>query len=496
MSKDIIINYSPHETRVAVIEDGLLSELHYEREKERRIVGNIYKGKVLKVLPGMESAFIDIGEERAAFLYVDDVIPEAALDGWDVDSERKKESKKEPKTPIEDLLKEGEDVLVQVSKGPIMTKGARITSHVSLPGRNLVFMPLGTMLGVSRQITDDAERQRLKSIVNQLKPEMGGFIIRTVAEGRDEEDLHSDINYLVSLWDDILKKYQQTEAPSLLHTDLNVIFRTIRDVLSSDVRKLIIDHQSQFKDVTKFVKSFLPRYYSQIEYFSRNVPIFDHYGIESEIDRALGQKVWLPSGGYLVIDQTEALTAVDVNTGRFVGKQSHEQTILKTNLEAAEELVYQLQLRNIGGIIIIDFIDMEMAQHRQMVYQALKDHLRNDKARSKILQISEMGLVEMTRKRDRENLGRYLCDPCPYCEGKGQIKSLTTVSYEIFREIYRSCNSNGKGSLVIFVSPDLYEYLQSEELVAIRGIEKDINQTVTFKVSVELHHEQFEIYAY
>ncbi|MBF0240788.1 MAG: Rne/Rng family ribonuclease [SAR324 cluster bacterium] len=490
--KDIIINYTPHETRVAIIEDGLLSEIHYERQKERGIVGNIYKGKVLKVLPGMEAAFVDIGEEKAAFLYVDDVLPEEAFSNDpDVASSSKKE-----KRVIEELLQEGQDVLVQVSKGPISTKGARITSHVSLPGRNLVHMPTTDTLGVSRQITDDKERGRLKEIVNRLRPDKAGFIIRTVAENRDEDDLRSDINYLVSLWATILKKFNELPAPALLHTDLDIIFRTIRDMLSREVRKFVVDNKNQFKDVQTFIKTYLPRYYSLLEYFTKNVPIFDHYGIESEIDRALGQKVWLKSGGYLIIDQTEALTAVDVNTGRFVGKESHEKTILKTNLEAAEELVYQLQLRNIGGIIIIDFIDMEVAQHRQMVYQALKDQLRHDKARSKILQISEMGLVEMTRKRDRENLSRYLCDPCPYCEGKGQIKSLSTVSYDIFREIYRSCKRRSRGSVVIFVNPDVYEYLQSEALNDIKQIEGDIGQTVSFKPLEELHQEQFELYEY
>ena len=389
------------------MEDGMLTELQYEREREQRIVGNIYKGRVVKVLPGMESAFIDIGAERAAFLHIDDIIPEEEMDGHG-----KRNSRKE-KQPIDKLLKEGNPILVQVSKGPIGTKGARITGHVSMPGRNLVYIPGSKTLGVSRQIADERERDRLKNIVNRLKPEDAGFIIRTVAENRSEDDLHSDINYLISLWEDIREKYQTQEAPSLLHSDLNVIFRTLRDLFSSDIKKLVVDHKEEYKEIKNFVRSYLPRYGSVVEHYSRRDPIFDHYNIEMEIERALSPKVWLRSGGSLVINQTEALTAIDVNTGRFVGKESHEKTILRTNLEAAEEVVYQLQLRNIGGIIIIDFIDMELQQHRQMVYQALKDHLRNDKARSKILQISEMGLVEMTRKRDRENLSRYICDPCP-----------------------------------------------------------------------------------
>ena len=320
MSKEIIINHSHHETRVALMEDGMLTELQYEREREQRIVGNIYKGRVVKVLPGMESAFIDIGAERAAFLHIDDISPEEEMDGHG-----KRNSRKE-KQPIDKLLKEGNPILVQVSKGPIGTKGARITGHVSMPGRNLVYIPGSKTLGVSRQIADERERDRLKNIVNRLKPEDAGFIIRTVAENRSEDDLHSDINYLISLWEDIREKYQTQEAPSLLHSDLNVIFRTLRDLFSSDIKKLVVDHKEEYNEIKNFVRSYLPRYGSVVEHYSRRDPIFDHYNIEMEIERALSPKVWLRSGGSLVINQTEALTAIDVNTGRFVGKESHEKT--------------------------------------------------------------------------------------------------------------------------------------------------------------------------
>ncbi len=493
MPKDIIINYSPHEARVAVMESsGLVSELYYERLKEKGIVGNIYKGRVLRVLPSMEAAFVDIGVERAAFLYIDDVLPENVI--FD-DEEKPSPVKHNEKIKIEHLLTERQDILVQVSKGPIGTKGARITSHVSIPGRNLVYMPTVKTLGVSRQITSQEERLRLKETVNRLRPEKSGFIIRTVAEGRSEDDLRSDLNYLVSIWDDVLSRYQEREAPVLLHSDLHVVFRSIRDILSPEIRRVIIDNKNEFKNVKKFLNSYLPRYRSILEYFTKDVPIFDHYGIEAEIERALGQKVWLKSRGYLMIDQTEALTAIDVNTGRFVGQESREQTILKTNLEAVEELVYQLQLRNIGGIIIIDFIDMELSEHRQKVYNALKEQLKYDKMRSKILQISEMGLVEMTRKRDRENLTRYLCDPCPYCEGKGRLKSVSTVSYEIFRELYRTRPKHRNGSFVVHVHPDVYEYLEAE-IPTLQEIEKELGQKVVIKTSNSLHHEQFELYEY
>lgn len=498
MAKDIIINHAPHETRVAVLESGIVTELYHEREKEKGIVGNIYKGKVLKVLPGMEAAFVDIGVERAAFLYVDDVLSETDIfeETQEADEQSDVSTRKEDRPPIEELLKEGQDILIQVSKGPIGTKGARITSHISLPGRNLVYMPSMNTLGVSRQIINDEERFRLKEIMNRIRPDRGGFIVRTVAENKNEEELRSDMNFLVSLWDGIVKEYQELEAPAQLHSDLDVVFRTIRDILSPEVRHLILDNKKQFQEVKKFLKHYLPRYRSVLELFSKSIPVYDYYGIESEIDRALSQKVWLRSGGYLIIDQTEALTTIDVNTGRFVGQESHEKTILKTNLEATEELVYQLQLRNIGGIIIIDFIDMELSEHRHRVYQALKDQLRHDKARSKILQISEMGLVEMTRKRDRENLERYLCSPCPYCEGKGRIKALPTISYEIFREIYRTCSKGGRGSVVVYVNPDVHEYLQQEEKKAVNVVSQDIEQPIIFKPLEHLHHEQFELYEY
>ncbi len=489
MTKEIIINHTSHETRVAVIEGGELSELYHEREKTIRLVDNIYKGKVLNVLPGMESAFVDIGSERAAFLHIDDILPENEIFGEPPNNNGEQQK-------IGQLIKEGQDVLVQVSKGPIGTKGARITSHVSIPGRNLVYLPATNTLGVSRQINQEKERERLKEIVDRLRPENAGFIIRTVAEGHSEEDLHSDINYLVSIWDDIMEKYKTLPAPSLLHSDLNVIFRTIRDLFSADIRKLVVDDKSQFNKVRQFVRSYLPRYGSVIENYTKAEPVFDHYGIENEIDRALGNKVWLRSGGHLVIDQTEALTAVDVNTGRFVGKESHEKTILRTNIEAAEEIVYQLQLRNIGGIIIIDFIDMETQQHRQMVYQTLKDQLRSDKTRSKILQISEMGLVEMTRKRDRENLNRYLCDPCPYCDGTGQIKSSSTVCYEAFREVRRSCRRNTKGSVAIILHSDVFKYIQEEEQESVKLLEDEMGRSITIKLSDDLHREQFELYEY
>jgi len=501
--KDIIINHTPMETRVAVMENAIVTELYHERQRERGVVGNIYKGKVLKVLPGMESAFVDIGLEKASFLYVDDVLPDFSVyDEYDESGERPMgvsgpHSRRDKRPPIDKLLKEGQEILVQVSKGPIGTKGARITGHLSIPGRNLVFMPTMDSVGVSRQITDDAERHRLKEIVSRLKPPKSGFIIRTVAEDRSEDEFRSDINYLVSLWDTILQRYNEAAAPSLVHQDLSITFRVIRDVFSSDVRKLTIDDGAEYRQVVSFLKEYLPRYTHIVEQYRRNQPIYDYYGIEEEIDRAMSHKVWLKSGGYLVIDQTEALTAIDVNTGRFVGKASHEETILKTNLEAVQELVYQLKLRNIGGIIIIDFIDMEVAQNRQRVYQALKEELKHDKARSKILQISEIGLVEMTRKRDRENLGRLLSTPCPHCSGTGRIKSPSTVCFDLFREVERLRRSTQRlGPLTINLHPDVAEFLLTEEGEYLEQLQQELKQRFTIRSIEGFHHEQFELFEY
>ena len=501
MTREIIVNHTAHETRVAVMDNSILTELHHEREKEKGVVGNIYKGKVLKVLPGMESAFVDIGLEKASFLYVDDVLPDFSvyedLDEENGDRPSFNFSRKEKRPPIDKLIREGQEILVQVSKGPIGTKGARITGHLSIPGRNLVFMPTMDSVGVSRQITTDQERQRLKEIVTRMRPEKSGFIIRTVAEGRSEDEFRTDINFLVSLWDTMLQTYNSVSAPALVYEDMNLTYRVIRDMMAADVRRLMIDDDDEFKKVRKFVKEVMPRYTSTIELYKRRTPIYDYFGVEEEIDRAMGQKVWLKSGGYLVIDQTEALTAVDVNTGRFVGKASHEETILKTNMEAVKELVYQLKLRNIGGIIIIDLIDMESQQNRQKVYQALKDELKHDKTRSKILQISELGLVEMTRKRDRENLGRQLSSPCPYCEGTGRIKSLQTIASELFREIMRMQKNQRKlGEITINVHPDLYDYLFQEELHYLEMLQEKIGQKVVVRAVAQFHHEQFEIFEY
>lgn len=506
MAKKIIINHAKHEIRVALLEDGMVSELFYEREKNKSVVGNIYKGRVLKVLPGMESAFIDIGLEKAAFLYVDDIRTddevdvepdEALVDDEEGGVKRSSGKPKKNRPEIGQLIKEGQDIMVQVSKGPIGTKGARITCNITLPGRNLVFMPHVNNVGVSRQIRDEKERARLRKIVSSVKPEGTGFIVRTVAAGRSEEEFQNDVDYLISTWTEVERKFKTYKSPAILYEDLNLTFRTIRDMLSPEVESLDIDDPAEYEKLKKHLNTYLPKYSGILKLFKRKVLIFDHYGISLEIDRALSRKVWLKSGGYLVIDQTEALTAIDVNTGSFTGSSSHEDTILTTNLESAVEIVHQLKLRDIGGIIIIDFIDMESMENRQKVFNLLKEELKKDKARTKVLPISEMGLVEMTRKRNRENLGRYLREACPYCDGRARIKSPATMIYEVYREIARlTKEADPPENLLLGLHPDLAEYLEVEEMDTFRSMEKLLKGTLSLQTSERYHHEQFELFEF
>jgi ribonuclease G len=500
MPNEVVINATSHETRIALIENGTIAELYIERSRVRGIVGNIYKGKVIRVLPGMQAAFVDIGLEKAAFLYVADVFEaiedyETFMEGNSSKGEGEAEEGEHVSSvhPIEELLQEGQEILVQISKEPIGTKGARITSHISLPGRHLVYMPTVEHVGVSRRIENEVERERLKEIVERTKPSPGGFIVRTVSEGKSEEDLLTDMQYLTTLWEEIVKKNEKAHAPCLIHSDLEVTQKVVRDILSEDVDRIVVDAKPEYDKIVHFISTFMPKIKYSIELYEEEEPIFDHFGLEVEISRALGRKVWLKSGGYIIIEQTEALTAVDVNTGRYVGKINLEDTILKTNLEAVKEIAYQLRLRNIGGIIIIDFIDMEKEVNREKVFTALEDALKADKSKTNILKMSELGLVEMTRKRVRESIGRLMCEPCPYCEGLGYVKSKTTICHEIFRELRREMLDLRGTKVMLTVHPQVADLLYDEERRGLEDLEKRFKKRITVRAKPGFHQEQFEI---
>lgn len=505
MGAELVINAASHETRIALIENGTIAELYIERSREKSIVGNIYKGRVIRVLPGMQAAFVDIGLEKAAFLYVADVFDaieeyESLLySGSKKDDEPTQDRDDQDRTefrplhPIEDLLQEGQELLVQISKEPLGTKGARITSHISLPGRHLVYMPTVDHIGISRRIGDEEERERLREIVERLKKPGSGYIVRTVSEGKSEEDLIADMEYLTTLWEEVSKRQDKAAVPSLLHSDLDVVQKVVRDIVSEQVDKIIVDSRVDYDRIVNFISTFASKMKYTIELYDEEEPIFDHYGLEVEISRALGRKVWLKSGGYIIIEQTEALSAVDVNTGRFVGKHNLEDTILKTNLEAVKEIAYQLRLRNIGGIIIIDFIDMEKEVNREKVYGALEEALKADKSKTNILKISELGLVEMTRKRVRENISRMMCEPCSYCEGRGYIKSKITICHEIFRELRREMLDARGAKATVTVHPQVADLLYDEERRGLEELEKKFKKRITVRAKPGFHQEQFEI---
>ena len=499
MGQEIAISVTREETRVAVLDNGVMTDLYVDRAKQKDFVGNIYIGRVVKVLPGMQAAFIDIGMDKAAFMHVSDLSLETEAGDTLMDSEDDDKGGEMPKPrrqsaqPIEALLKEGQELMVQISKGPIGTKGPRVTTYVSLPGRSLVFMPGVEHVGVSRRIPRDEERARLKEIVKRLRRPGHGYIVRTVSEGVKEEDLRSDVEFLEALWEDVLKKREHGASPNLLHADLSLTFRVVRDLFSKKVDRLLIDVKEEYEAVRDFVRRFLPDQVSRVHYFNREESLFDHLGIEMEIARALSRKVWLKSGGYIVVDHTEAMTVIDVNTGRFVGKRYQEETILKNNLEAVKEVAYQIKLRGIGGIIIIDFIDMEREKNRDRVYQALVDAMAGDKARTRISRISDLGLIEISRERVREDLLRTMSQPCHYCEGRGYTKSPTTVAYEIFRELRRLGDMGDERTIIVGVHPGVAELLDGEEYGGIEMLQRERQAKLIVKADPTLHLEQYDI---
>lgn len=603
MPSELVINATLPEVRVALLEDGEISDLSIEYEKNKSIVGNVYKGRIVRVLPGMQAAFVDIGLERAAFLYVGDIVYEA--EGDDRDEREDREAREErqeaeeeapapaaegssaeeesteggveydaaellaeknlgeleeidnkqvptegeggeasenaeagaadeqseeqpsesrkthqgprrgdrhgrgrgrdrgrgrgsrpssrPRLNIQDVVKEGQDVVVQIAKEPMGTKGARLTCHISLPGRHVVLMPTVDHVGVSRKIESSEERRRLRSIVDALRPPGMGIIVRTVAAEQTDEQLTNEINYLLNLWATIKKKSESNKAPYCLYEDLNVVLKTVRDYFTDDIHRLVVDSPRVHSYIVEFAEQFAPHLVNRVVKYTGKDPIFDAYGIETEIVRALNRKVWLKSGGYLIIDQTEALTVIDVNTGKFIGKKNLEETIFKTNMEAVKEVAYQLRLRNVGGIIIIDLIDMDKSSHREKVYRALEDALKKDKAKTNILRISELGLIQMTRKRTRESLNHVLCEPCPYCYGKGFTKNLRTVCYDIFRELERAALEGGTVGAKVIAHPEVVDTLFQDERDTLDRLEERFSMKVSIKGDPALHIEDFKV---
>jgi ribonuclease G len=501
----LVINADGPETRVALVENGLLGELYIERKQERGIAGNIYKGRVERVLPGMQAAFVNIGLEKSAYLHVSDVrgtpddlkrlfAGESAREGRGRDEDDDEDAPSAPGgARIEDLLKEGQEIIVQVTKEPISTKGARTTRYISLPGRHLVFMPTVDHIGISRRIASDKERRRLRDIVESMRPPGSGFIVRTVADGVSEKDLKADMDFLIKLWNEVVRRTESSRCPSLIYNDLDLLLRTVRDLFTPDVERLIIDSRSEYDRIRKFVTAMMPDFTGNIELYDGAEPIFDGFGIEIEIDRALERKVWLKSGGYLIVDEMEALTAIDVNTGRFVGKKSLEDTITQTNLEAAREVAEQLRIRSIGGMIVVDFIDMDRPSNRDKVTRSFNEFLRRDRAKAAVTRISELGLIEMTRKRTRESLLHHLTEPCAHCEGKGYTKSRRTVAYELLRELRRSGNLISGDTVLVEIHPDVAQVLSSTDRLYLEELEKRLQKRIVIKARGSFHMEDFEI---
>ncbi len=480
MTDEILINVTPQETRVAVIEEGVVQELHIERASSIGLVGNIYLGKVSRVLPGMQSAFVDIGLERAAFLHVDDI--------WG-------QKQNGDARPIEKILFEGQNVLVQVIKDMIGSKGARISTQISIAGRLVVFMPQEDYIGVSLRIESESDREILREKVQKLIPpdEKGGYIIRTLAEGAADEGFLSDIAYLKKIWADIQERSAMAAAPSLLYQDLNLSFRVLRDFVNDDIGRIRVDSRETFQKLQSFASSYIRNVSDRIEHYSGERPLFDLYGVEEEIQRALARRVELKSGGYLIIDQTEALTTVDVNTGGFVGHRNFDDTIFKTNLEAAIVIARQLRLRNLGGIIIVDFIDMDNAEHREAVLNEFRKALSRDHTRMTLGEMTALGLVEMTRKRTRESLAHVLCETCPTCQGRGEIKTAQTVGYEILRDLLREARQFEAREYRILASQKVVDLFLDEESQSLARLADFIGKPISLQVESVYSQEQYDV---
>lgn len=487
MSVELLVNVTPSETRVAAVENGMLQELHVERQSASGIVGNIYLGKVSRVLPGMQAAFVDIGMEKAAFLHASDIIT------YD-DEKDQITSNSNTARDIKELVREGQKIIVQVVKDPLGTKGARLTTDITLPSRYLVFMPDSKHVGISQRIENDKERSRLKSIVEEHYEEgEGAFIVRTAAEGAGKEELAQDALFLKKLWQKIIKKKKKTRNQAVLYEDLSLAFRVIRDFITDELERVRIDSKLMYGELTAFTEEFMPEMTSKLEYYPGERPIFDLFDVEAEIKRALDKKVELKSGGYLVIDQTEAMTTIDINTGAFVGHRSLEDTIFNTNSEATQAIARQLRLRNLGGIIIIDFIDMDSTDHQRRVLHSLELALSKDKVKTKINGFSSLGLVEMTRKRTRESLEHVLCGTCPACKGRGYVKTVETICAELLREIVRVNRAYKADQFIVYASPAVAESLINDEYHNLAELEVFIGKQIKVKTEPMYNQDQFDV---
>ncbi len=488
MSKDIVVNVDAAETRVAIIENGTLVELFIERTANRRIVGNIYKGRVTNVLPGMQSAFVDIGLERNAFLYVDDALATAELRSVghdDIDGLQ---------TPsIKDVLKVGQDILVQITKEPMGTKGARVITHTTLPGRYVVLMPTVNYIGISRRISSEKERDRLKKIAKSIRPKGMGLIVRTVAEGKDEKELTNDVRFLFKVWRRIRDTAKRSKSPALLYEDHDLLYRVVRDFFTSEVDRFLIDSKSQYEEVLSLLNIIGSNLKRRVTLYRKNAPIFDYFGIESEIDKALKRKVWLSCGGYLIFDQTEALTSIDVNTGKYIGTTNLADTVLKTNLEAAKEIARQLRLRNIGGIIVIDFIDMASQKDEHKVVEIFERELKKDKTKTHVLGFTRLGLLEVTRKKTKEGLDDILQRTCTCCDGKGKVLSEETAAIRAEREIRRLARQAESEAILIEVHPGVAALLIGSGGSNLRKIEEETGMYVYIKGSAELSTDGIKV---
>ncbi|RKZ49955.1 MAG: ribonuclease G [Gammaproteobacteria bacterium] len=509
MSEEILINVTPQETRVAVVENGILQEIYIERSQKLGLVGNIFKGTVSRVLPGMQAAFINIGLQRTGFLHTSDIVTET-----DTSSASEDSSVQQP--AIETLLREGQEILVQVVKDPLGSKGARLTTRLSIPLRYLVFVPDYKYIGISQRIEDETERERLRNLIlaydaenialvananvtsikatnEEAQLSKGGFIVRTAAEGISEEEIFRDIEFLHKLWDSVVVRSENTYPPGIVYEDLPLVMRTMRDLVHADIERVRIDSKETYKRLMEFSKKFIPEFLGRLEYYKGEHPILDLFSVEDEIQKALGKKVQLKSGGHIIIDQTEAMTTIDVNTGAFVGRRNLEETIYKTNLEAVQTITRQLRLRNLGGIIIIDFIDMQDAEHGRQVLRTLEKHLSRDNSKIAMSELTSLGLVQLTRKRTRESLEHTLCEACPTCDGRSSIKTAETVCYEIFREIMREVRQFDANKLLVVASQEVVDMLLDEESTSVAELEEFIGRPISFQVESLYNQEQYDI---